>query len=110
MTIHERGSPQRTRRTQRIRSVLRTIVVDAPANPVAQVNNIEVDQESDRQATELQIGKQLGRVHRVHFFNGLDLDEYAVFNDVIDTKARIESNPVIRDRQADLALEMQISN
>jgi hypothetical protein len=41
------------------------------------------------------------------FFDGLDFDDYTIFDQEIDSIAGIEPHSAINDRQADLAFELQ---
>jgi hypothetical protein len=76
-------------------------------NTLAQVGYVEVDQQADLATTQLQIRKQLGSVEWEQFFNCLDLDDDAVFDEKIHAITRIELYSLVNNRKPHLVPEMQ---
>jgi len=69
------------------------------------MDDVEVDQQADGQPRQLEVRKNLGGIDGVNFFDCLNLDEYAAFDKVIHTKARVQGDAMVRDPQAHLMLE-----
>ena len=90
--------PQRTRRTQ-------SLVFDDTANAVAKMRNVEVDQQANLVATQLQVGQNLRKVQRKQFFNCFDFDDDAVFDNKVDAIGGIQLNTLIDDRKPNLMRE-----
>ena len=74
---------------------------------MSQVWNIEVDQQSHRTCAELEIRQNLRQVNRQQFFNCLNLDDDAVFNQKVDAVSAFDGDTLIEDRQTDLAFKTQ---
>src|SRR5262245_46016299 len=70
------------------------------------MRDVEVEQESDLVAAQLQIGDQLCGVQRQQFFNGFDFDDDAVFEQEVDSIAGVESYAAVHDRQTNLVLKL----
>ena len=79
--------------------------VEHPLDAVAQVRHVEVNQQADFMITELQIRQNLRQVERMQFFHCFQLDDYASFNNEVDSIAGIDLNALMNDRQSDLMLK-----
>jgi hypothetical protein len=77
---------------------------DSP-DAVLDARHVEIDQQSEAMAGELQIGKQLGLEHGLTMLNCLELNDNAVRDQQIDSQPRIETQTSINNAQVELSLE-----
>ena len=69
--------------------------------------DIEVDQQTHRTSTELEIRQNLRDVERQHFFHCFEFDDDAVFDKKIDSISSLDLDALVNHGQADLVLKMQ---
>ena len=67
-------------------------------NPVFQMNNIEVDQQTEGLLAHFEIRKKLGFVYRQYFFHCFQLNNHCVFNKTINAITDVNPLPIIYDR------------
>ena len=62
---------------------------------VADERDVEVDQETQPVAGELQIRQQSRLVNREQTFDGVELDDYAILNQQVQPETGIDVNTVV---------------
>jgi len=80
---------------------------DSSADPVPQVLDVEVDEQSDAFPTEFQVREQLRLVNGKNRFDRFDLDDHFVLNDEIDAISKRNGDVVVDNRKWLLSLERQ---
>jgi len=81
--------------------------VDLAVYAVAEVRNLEVEQQTKHQSCQSKIGEQLRLVDGQHFFHTFDFEDEAIFDDEVDGEAGRDLHPIVADRHLDLALKLQ---
>ena len=76
-------------------------------NTVLQVDDVEVDQQSERLAAELQIRDDLRLMDRCDCIDGFDLHDDEALNDQIHSIADFQSYSAIDDRKPDLSCSLK---
>ena len=77
----------------------KTILVYHVPDTLFQMRHVEVDDESNRPATELEVGKHLRRVQREKLFDRLQFDNDAILDEKIDPVPGIKDDGVINHRK-----------
>jgi len=67
------------------------------------MNDIEVYKQSERFATELEVGNDLGVVDRTDGVDRLDFNDNHVFDEEVESAAGVELNAAIFDRNPNLS-------
>jgi hypothetical protein len=87
----------------------RTPFLLIPANPssdpLTQVRDVEVDEQSDTLATQFEVGEQLCFVDRKDGLNRFHFDDHLVFDEQIDAVAELDDEPIVFDRKWFLRFE-----
>ena len=71
------------------------------------MGDVEIQEEAQPQARELQVGEELGFVYRKEALDGLDLHDQPIAYDEIEPQARPEGHPVVTDRHFALPAKWQ---
>ena len=71
------------------------------------MRNVEVNEQSKLISTQFQVRENLREVQRQQFFDGLQLDDDAVFDDEVYSVGRVQLNALIDDWQSHLMPECQ---
>ena len=75
---------------------------DNTSDTVPQVNNVEIDQESQRAATQLEMRDQLGLMDGQERIHGLELRDDPVFDQEVDSVAHVQTNTLKLNRNRQL--------
>ena len=91
------------------RRVLVCSAVREARDTVAQDSNIEVQQQPDRAALQLQIRDELRRVQRRNCLDGFDFDNDTVRDQQVDAVTAIDEDVPVGDRKGQLRPEREVS-
>src|SRR4051812_22966925 len=84
-----------------------TIVVDHPLDAVAENDDVEIDQQSDRNVQKTKVGEELSVVNRMEGVFTFGLDHDSILHDQIGSKSAIKFYAVINKRYCLLSLNFQ---
>jgi hypothetical protein len=83
------------------------IAIHHPTNAITQMHDIEVDQQAHGDARQFQIRQELRAVKRMQFFNCRQLEDDAIFDQVIDAETRLDGEAPVPNRQLYLSSETE---
>ena len=83
----------------------RGLISNDTPDSVAQVGNIEVDEQPELIATQFQVRQNLREMEGQQFLHRLEFHNYAVFDDEVDSIRCVELNAVVDDRKTHLMCE-----
>lgn len=76
---------------------------------VTEERDVEVDEETDAETGDSQVGSQLREMHWQDPFDGFQLDDQLIFYDDIEPILGVDRRALIDDRHADLTYERQVT-
>ena len=82
-------------------------LVGHPADTVAKVNDVKVDEKTHRLVVHPEARKQLRFVDRWHNSQGLQLEEHYFFHEKINSKPNIDLHTSIRNGNGVLGLDFE---
>ena len=82
-----------------------SIPANPPKDPLTQVCDVEVDEQSDALATQFEVGEQLCFVHRKDGFNRFHFDDHFVFDKQVDSVAELDDDAIVFNRKWFFRLE-----
>src|SRR4051812_41026881 len=85
---------------------LREVMHEA-TDALGELADVEVHQESDATAGELQVREELGLVDRADLVDGLQLDDHLALDPEVDPVSAVDPHSSVDDRQLQLLLDGQ---
>ena len=79
-------------------------LINQPPNAVLEFLHVEIDQQADVAARQLEVGEQLGFVNGLKLRHSLELHDDQVFDEQVDAIAAVDLHISIDDGQGLLAL------
>ena len=102
----EKASRKGAKLAKKRRGLLLQVVDDA-LDPVPQELDVEVDEESESEVGETEMGQELLRVHRSDALDRFQLNDHLGFNDEVGAESLIEDDMAIANRYRHLALHLK---
>ena len=78
-----------------------------PNNALAEVNDVEVQKQTDLQSAQSQVRQQLCSTEWDDLFDSLQFENDALFHEEVETISGIEMKALVRDWQFDLCFESE---
>ena len=105
-------TPLTTENTEITQRIPRRSVSDVPSDPesfdpLRQLPAVEIDQETNRAAGELEVSENLCLMDRSQFRHGHQLDNHGVFEQQVNPGTAIESHPLGNHRQDLLSFHLE---
>ncbi|HEY1263420.1 MAG TPA: hypothetical protein VGF06_07845 [Terriglobales bacterium] len=80
------------------------VPINHPFDPIPQMCDMEVDQQTDPPPAQAHVGEKLGLVYGIDGFHALDLDNDKVVHDEVNTISKVDLFAIVNDREAHFAV------
>jgi hypothetical protein len=86
----------------RVELLFPVLTIDHAFDSISQVRDVEVDQQSDADATQAHVREKLSLMHRMNYLDAFHFNNYQILDDQIDPVSKFNVLSLVYHRQADL--------